>query len=140
MGRCTLVNKVTNYSHRVKYYETDKMARVHHGAMVLWFETARTEFIREHSNYSYNELEKMSIWLPVSNINIDYHEAISYDEEIKVVVKISKISRIKIIFDYEVYNSGGKLACSGKTTNVFSDDRGNLKRVAKDIYEKLWRS
>ena len=32
---------------RVQYYETDKMGIVHHSNYVRYFETARTEYLRD---------------------------------------------------------------------------------------------
>ena len=51
---------MTNYKHKVHYYETDKMGIVHHSNYAVWYEQARTEFIR-HFGLSYGDMEKAGI-------------------------------------------------------------------------------
>ena len=49
---------------RVRYYETDCMGFVHHSNYVRYYETARTEMLRE-LGMTYPELEAQGIMLPV---------------------------------------------------------------------------
>lgn len=48
---------------RVRYYETDCMGFVHHSNYVRYYETARTEMLRE-LGMTYPELEAQGIMLP----------------------------------------------------------------------------
>lgn len=52
------------YTHRVQYYETDKMGIVHHSNYIRWFEEARIDWMR-HCGISYREMEKQGIIVPV---------------------------------------------------------------------------
>ena len=43
------------YTHKVHYYETDKMGIVHHSNYIKWLEEARVEMMRE-MGYSFKSL------------------------------------------------------------------------------------
>lgn len=48
---------------RVRYYETDCMGIVHHSNYVRYYETARTEMLREFGT-TYQEMEREGVMLP----------------------------------------------------------------------------
>ena len=56
---------------RVRYYETDCMGFVHHSNYVRYYETARTEMLRE-LGMTYPELEAQGIMLPVIDVQSRY--------------------------------------------------------------------
>ena len=64
---------------RVQYYETDRMQIVHHSNYIRYFETARTEMIRDWG-YAYSDMEIAGIWLPVLSVNADFKTPAVYDE------------------------------------------------------------
>ena len=68
---------------RVQYYETDKMGIVHHSNYVRYFETARTEYLRD-SGLAYDEMEKAGIWMPVLSVNVEFRTPAVYDEVIRI--------------------------------------------------------
>ena len=49
---------------RIRYAETDQMGYVYYGNYATFYEVARVEALRS-LNFSYNELEKSGIMLPV---------------------------------------------------------------------------
>ena len=51
---------------RVRYYETDCMGIVHHSNYVRYYETARTEMLREFGT-TYQEMEREGVMLPVTS-------------------------------------------------------------------------
>lgn len=38
---------MTEYIHKVQYYETDKMSIVHHSNYIRWFEEARIDWLEK---------------------------------------------------------------------------------------------
>ena len=40
-----------DYIHKVQYYETDKMAIVHHSNYIRWFEEARVDWLTQIGCY-----------------------------------------------------------------------------------------
>jgi len=120
---------------RVYYYDTDKMGVVYHSNYLKWMEIARTEYFRDI--FPYKQIEDMGFILPVKTLNIEYISSARYDEEIEVFVEIKEINSIKIRFYYEIYNSEKELKVTAETINVFTDEKGKLKRVNKEILEKI---
>ena len=77
---------------RVRYYETDCMGFVHHSNYVRYYETARTEMLRE-LGMTYPELEAQGIMLPVIDVQSRY--------------------------DYEVFRENGERINTGSVTLAF---------------------
>jgi acyl-CoA thioester hydrolase len=44
----------------------------------------------------------------------------------------------KIIFNYKIFNPKGQVACTGKTIQVFVDDKGTLALNFPDFFEE-WK-
>ena len=59
------------YKTKVKYIDVDRMGFVHNSKYLNYFEEARTELARDN-DYSYFEIEKNGIILPLSSSKIDY--------------------------------------------------------------------
>lgn len=124
-------------THRVYYYETDKMGRVYHSNFVLWMEKARTEFLR-NIGISYKELEESGIIMPVTEINVKYLNPVEYDDEVVIDISVIKLTKVKVEFKYIFYNKNrSKKFGEATSINVFSDKNGKIIRVEKELYLKL---
>ena len=55
------------------------MGIVHHSNYIRYFETARTEMFRM-SGYSYDDMEKSGIYMPVLSVSADFKTPAVYDE------------------------------------------------------------
>jgi len=108
------------------------MGVVYYGSYPLYYEAGRTELLRE-AGISYKEMEKQGIILPVVSLNIQYIAPIYYDELITVFTSIPRMPGVKIIFEYEIYNSSNQLANKGNTTLAFID-QGKNKPVKAPAY------
>ena len=129
-------NKFT-LSHRVYYYETDKMGRVYHSNFVMWMEEARTEFLRS-KGISYKELEDTGIIMPVTEIKVKYFYPVEYDEEVIIDITVEKLSIVKVEFIYEFYDKNRvKKFGEALSINVFSDSNGKLMRIKNELYNKM---
>ena len=126
----------------VRYAETDQMGIVHHSSYAIWYEEARTNFIKD-LNISYSEIEKIGLFLPVTNICSKYIKPAFYEDKITIFTKIKNISCVKIEFYYELFNQNNILINKGSTTHPFIDKSFNLiniKKQFKDIYNILINS
>lgn len=125
---------------RVRYAETDQMGIVYHSNYFVWFEIGRTTLLRE-IGYSYKELEKCNIMLPVVEVQCNYKEAAKYDDEIIIESRVEEIKGVRITFGYQLYRkSDGQLLATGKTTHAFVDKNlkpVNFKKKSPEIYGKL---
>ncbi len=122
--------------HRVYYNETDQMGRVYHANFLFWMEKARTEWWRERG-ISYREMEEMGIMLPVTDLSIKYFNPVSYDEIVIIDTEIEEFTKLKVKFVYSFFNENGIKFAESKSTNVFTDINGKLKRISSDIFHKI---
>jgi len=122
----------------VRYAETDKMGIVHHSVYPIWYEIARTNFIKS-IGITYSELEKKGVMLPLIELTSKYILPANYEDELTIRIKIQKLTPARIIFGYEIYNKE-KLINTGTTTHAFVGKNLkpiNLKKNMQDIYNKI---
>ncbi len=110
---------------RVWYVDTDQMGIVHHSNYIRYYEAARSDFMRSLGGFSYAEMERRGIMMPILEVHSKYVASALFDEMIRVKVWIDEIPRARIRFDYEIYNPQGKLLNTGYTVLGFmhSDSR-----------------
>ena len=65
------MEKINRLEITARYAETDMMGIIHHSVYAVWFEAARTEFIKM-TGISYTQLEKSGIMLPLSELCCKY--------------------------------------------------------------------
>ena len=104
---------------RVRYEETDQGGIAHHSRHVVWFETARTEWLRE-LGMPYQKLEKDGIRFLVSEVTVNYQFPALYDDLLTVETTRGASQTISTA-KYGVTGRGGKgreLLQRGKFTRV----------------------
>ena len=120
---------------RVQYYETDKMDIVHHSNYVRYFETARTEYLRD-SGLAYDEMEKAGIWMPVLSVNVEFRTPAVYDEVIRIKCWISRLKGASLEVQYEVSNyETGEVHATGSSSHAFTNPELKPIRVKKEAPE-----
>ena len=65
------------YVRRAFYYETDKMAIVHHSNYIRWFEESRIDFMRR-AGLDCAMLEGEGILMPVTGVEAKYRSSIFF--------------------------------------------------------------
>ncbi|NSW92275.1 MAG: acyl-CoA thioesterase [Firmicutes bacterium] len=127
----------------VRYAETDQMGIVHHSNYPVWFEAARTGFFKK-LGFPYSKIEGEGILLPLTEIKCCFKNPARYEDEIEVRVKMIKLTCVRIIFSYEVYNSLNKsLVATGETAHAWTDKNLkplNLEKRLPELYEGLKRA
>jgi acyl-CoA thioester hydrolase len=110
---------ITTTDIRVRYGETDQMGYLYYGNYALYYEVGRAEAIRT-LGFTYAELEKQGIIMPVAELNVKYLRPAYYDDliTVKTILKELPVSH-KIQFHSELYNASGALLNVGVTTLVF---------------------
>lgn len=103
---------------RVRYGETDQMGYVYYGNYASYYEVARVESFRE-LGLSYKKLEESGVMMPVLELKTKYLQPAKYDDLLTVRVKISEMPRLKIKYEYEVFNEQDVRLNEGETTLVF---------------------
>lgn len=129
---------MTEYLHKVQYYETDKMGMTHHSNYLRFMEEARTDFL-EKIGYSYKRMEDEGLISPVVSANLNYKKSTTYADEILVQVKLKSISAAKTEFEY-VMRVGGEVVCLAESTHCFLNQDGRpvaIKRLNPKLFELL---
>ena len=103
-----------------RYSETDQMGVIHHANYLIYLEQARLEWLKQ-LGFSYVEMEKNGVLLPVYNIDIKYKKPIKFGEEISVKIKLKAVPTTRVVFEYEIVNNRGELCAVCDLTLVFTD-------------------
>lgn len=122
----------------VRYAETDQMGVVHHAVYPIWFEIARTEYIKA-VGMSYSEMESEGVMLPVTAISCRYRLPAKYDDMLEITARITRFSPARIEFVYEVRRKGEQeILTTGTSAHGFVDSKTfrplNFKRALPEFY------
>lgn len=116
---------------RVRYQETDNMGVVYYANYFVWFEIARTEYLRSQG-ISYRALESKGIYLMVAGASCQYKYPARYDDLIRIQSWISKLKNSSLTFEYKLF-LGDRLIATGESVHVFTDRAGKPMRIPKEL-------
>ncbi|MDE7361529.1 MAG: acyl-CoA thioesterase [Oscillospiraceae bacterium] len=122
----------------VRYAETDCMGVVHHAVYPVWFEVARTDYIKA-AGLSYADMEKGGVMLPVSGISCRYRLPARYDDTLLIEARISRFTPARIEFEYKVTRKGEtEVLATGTSSHGFVDAETfrplNFKKAMPEFY------
>lgn len=125
------------YERNVNYYETDQMAVVHHSNYIRYFEEARVSFM-DQVGYPYERLEREDILSPVIEVSCKYIHAIRFGDRIRIGVRLTKMSRVKCSFSYEITDAvTGEIRARGRSEHGYIGRDGKpvaMNREHPDFY------
>ena len=120
---------------RVRYAETDRMGVVYYANYLVWFEVGRTEWLRD-TGWSYREMERDGITLPVIEAHCEYRQPARYDDELTIATRATLVTPIRIRFDYEVARRAhDAIAAAGYTVHAALDVNGKPCRLPSGVRE-----
>jgi acyl-CoA thioester hydrolase len=131
-ARTDLVRRTTV---RVRYAETDCMGVVYYANYFVWFEIGRTDWLRD-TGQSYRAMEAEGVQLPVIEAHCEYRRPAKYDDELQVRTRATRVTPIRIRFDYEV-TRGDDTLVTGYTVHVAIDSRGRPCRLPSPVGDQL---
>lgn len=125
----------------VRYAETDCMGVVHHAVYPVWFEIARTDYIKA-AGMSYADMEKAGVMLPVTGITCRYRLPAKYDDALAIVTRITRLTPARIEFSYSVTKKGEtEILAEGTSSHGFVDSKTfrplNFKKEMPDFYAEM---
>jgi acyl-CoA thioester hydrolase len=120
---------------RVRYAETDCMGVVYYANYFVWFEIGRTDWLRD-TGQSYRAMEAEGLQLPVIEAHCEYRRPAKYDDELQIRTQATRMTPIRIRFDYEV-TRGDETLVTGHTIHVAIDSRGRPCRLPAPVGEPL---
>lgn len=126
----------------VRYAETDQMGVVHHAVYPIWFELARTDFIKV-IGLTYSQMEQAGILLPVAELTARYRIPAKYENQLTVETHIEKITPARIVFGYRIYRDNDPektVMVEGASTHAWVDRTMrpmNMKKIHPELYSKI---
>lgn len=125
----------------VRYAETDCMGVVHHAVYPVWYEIARTDYIKS-AGMSYAEMERAGVMLPVTGISCRYRLPAKYDDSLVITARITRLTPARIEFSYVVTKKGDSaVLAEGTSSHGFVDAKTfrplNFKKEMPDLFSKM---
>ncbi len=121
---------------RPRYGEVDRMDIVYHAHYLVYFDIARTEFLRAGGS-AYSEIEQRGIRLAVVHAEVEYLSPARYDQELRVHVHVTEVTGASVRFAYQIRDIAGELLATGQTRLACLDTRNRPTRLPSDISTKL---
>jgi acyl-CoA thioester hydrolase len=122
---------------RVRYAETDQMGVVYYANYLVWFEVARTDWLRG-AGWTYRAMEAEGLGLPVIESHCEYRASARYDDEIHIDTTARLVSPVRLAFDYRVTRpADDTLIASGYTGHASIDARGRPVRLPARVRELM---
>lgn len=122
-------SRQTSSTVRVRYAETDAMGIVYYANYLIWFEIGRTDWLRE-TGWTYREMEADGIQLPVIEAHCEYRQGARYDDDVEIRTRASKVSPVRLRFDYEaIRHVDSALLAIGHTVHASIGRRGRPMRM-----------
>lgn len=115
------------------------MGIIHHSVYPIWYECGRTALCNE-LGMPYNKMEAKGVALAVINVNVNYKYPAFYNDEITIYTWIQELTKVKVLFAYEIYNQNNVLINYGTTLHAWVNKEMKPVNIAKkepEIYEFL---
>lgn len=122
---------------RVKFNQTDALGIVWHGNYVDFFEDGREAFGRAYE-ISYKHVQDFGFATPIVKMSSEHKKPLRYADEAYIVTTFINDAAAKMIFHFQIFNSQNELVCTGETTQVFTDLKGNLILNTPEFFEE-WK-
>ena len=112
---------------RVRYAETDRMGLLHHANYLVYFEQARTEFLRAQG-FTYRDMEDRGFFLVITEVEVKYRSPARYDDVLTIQTTVSRTTPIRIEHQYRV-TCEGRMVAEATTTLACVDRAGKIQAL-----------
>jgi len=113
------------------------MGVVYYANYLVWFEIGRTEWLRE-AGWNYRDMEGAGISLPVVEAHCHYRQPARYDDEIEIRTRATRLTPVRVRFDYEAVRiGGGTLVAEGYTVHAALGPNGRPCRLPDGVQQLL---
>jgi len=120
---------------RVRYAETDQMGVAYYANYFVWFEVARTDWLRTFV-LPYRELDAEGLLLPVIEARCTYRTSARYDDDLSITTVARLVSPARLAFEYEITGPSA-LVAHGETVHATLDRQGRPVRVPARIKDLM---
>ena len=120
---------------RVRYADTDQMGIVYYGAYPVYFEVARSEFMRE-KGLTYRKLEDLGYFLVVAGMEVKYYNPAVYDDLLTIRTSVSNVQSRGVTFEYLILRDS-VLVVQAKTRHICVSSDRKPRRLPHVLIESL---
>jgi acyl-CoA thioester hydrolase len=121
------MNKLTHKTlFRVRYADTDKMGVVYNGNYFSFFESGRTELMRNYG-LPYTKVEELGYMLPLVDCYAKFINPAKFDDVLEINAELEYNNTAVMKFNYKI-ECNNKLIAEGYTRHVFVNSE-NMKPV-----------
>lgn len=103
---------------RPRFSETDAQGVVYHAHYIVYFEVGRTDYIRQREGTSYAAMAAQGYHLAVTDINVRYHRPAVYDQELRLLTRLTEVKSRSLTFAYELQDAGDATRLVTGTTRL----------------------
>jgi acyl-CoA thioester hydrolase len=121
---------------KIYYHHTDCGGVVYYARYLEFLEEARTEFL-EQRGILIKELIKQGIVFAISHQEIDYKSPAFYGDTLQIETQLTKISGVRLEFEYEIKNQSGKLIATAGTVMACMSSTFKPKPIPEEVRKKL---
>ncbi|GAB2641820.1 thioesterase family protein [Emticicia sediminis] len=126
-----------DYDYRIRYADIDQMGYMYYGNYAKLYEIGRVEALRS-LGLRYRDLEETGIIMPVYENKSRFISPAKYDDLVTIRVIIKELPKVRIVFNYEIYDEQQTLLHTGETTLVFVRTSNNrIATCPKEISDRL---
>ena len=122
--------KTFSYRIHVPYAHVDQMSIVYYANYLVYFEMARSAFLRE-VGLPYADMEARGILLPVVESHVEYKKPARFDDLLEMRSRVT-LQRLRLHVDCEVWR-GEELLVKGYTEHVCMNREGKVTRLAPEL-------
>ncbi|MFU8787231.1 MAG: acyl-CoA thioesterase [Candidatus Izemoplasmataceae bacterium] len=122
-----------------RYQETDKMGIIHHSVYPVWYELGRVKFC-DDIGFPFHKIEERNMYQALIELKVKYMRPTVFGKTYKLHTFIKAMTKVKLIFGYELYNDQDELVNQGETLLAWLDKDLkplNIARYQPDIYQLL---
>jgi acyl-CoA thioester hydrolase len=124
-------------SYRVIYGDTDQMGVVYYANYLRWFESGRSEFLRQ-IGCPYTQIESRGYHFPVTELSCRYFKPVHYDDLITIETQLTLVRRATLNFHYKIFRQGeGEPIAMGSSTHACVTASGRIARIPADLANLL---
>jgi acyl-CoA thioester hydrolase len=103
----------------VRFAETDAQGVAHHAAYLVWFETARVEYLRKFAG-GYQALRDTGVEATTSEAHARYIRPVVFDDQLVIHTRCTEMRGARFKYEYAVKRDG-ELVADGWTGHACVD-------------------
>ncbi len=115
---------------QLRYSDSDQMGVIYHANYFSFYEQGRTKYLKD-LGFEYSDVEKDGIIFPIREVSGKFIKSITYGEQIYLLTTVHKLTKVKLTYFHEIFNTDGELKASGYTT-VVCVDKETFKVIKMD--------